>query len=58
MESTGIEIGTTVNVYGWKSAAFAIFTGTVVKTTESLVWVECANGRVFAGSPATVEIRQ
>jgi hypothetical protein len=54
MQNT-LTVGQQVKVYGWKSAAFAIFTGTVVKVGETLVWVETANGRVFAGSPDTVE---
>lgn len=55
MNSNEIQIGQQVKVYGWKSAAFAIFTGKVVKLTETLIFVETANGRMFGGSPATVE---
>jgi RNase P/RNase MRP subunit p29 len=55
MESKNIQIGQQVKVYGWKSAAFAIFTGKVVKVTENMVWVERGT-RTFAGSPATVEV--
>jgi len=55
MENNGLAVGMSVKVYGWKTAGFAIFTGTVVKVGETLVWVETSNGRTFAGSPATVE---
>lgn len=56
MSTEQMQIGQTVRVYGWKSAAFALFTGTVVKVTDKLVFVETANGRTFAGSPSTVEV--
>jgi len=55
MESNELQIGQTVKVYGWKSAGFALFTGKIVKISQTLVWVETAHGRTFAGSPATVE---
>jgi hypothetical protein len=54
---TPITTGIKVNVYGWKSAGFALFSGTVVKITPTLVFVETANGRTFAGSAATVEAK-